>query len=271
MHMICFPWMHPEAAPEAARRGVRFLDPGLSDTREPESLWMPEGLPLDRKEAARYAKEALSFGERFQDHKELEYLRAAGLEDFFSGTSSSLSDELERRLKARDGDAGDTDSEQKKRGQMVLLLGWMLEDNALQAREGERQYNTMMSELRDTLGLEDSSEWQSLGFRNVSVSAGEGMSSPWSGIMPWFLLFLPGDGILFVQDGAIQTELRENCAEAVSLSEASGLDELKRFAGEHGLSGDILVDSGWRLALKSRPDPEMAWLDREYIVFLERS
>ncbi|MEF8942483.1 MAG: hypothetical protein V5B78_06765 [Desulfohalobiaceae bacterium] len=270
MHMICFPWMHPEATPETARRGVRFLDPGLGDSRESESLWTPEGLPLDRKEAARYAKEALSFGERFQDHKELEYLRAAGLEDFFSGTSSSLSDELERRLKAQDGETGDTDGEQRKRGQMVLLLNWMLEDNALQAREGERQYNTMMSELRDTLGLEDSSEWQGLGFRNVSVSTGEGVSSHWSGIMPWFLLFLPGDGILFIEDGAIQAELRENCAEAVSLSEASGHEELKRFAGEGGLSGDILVDSGWRLALKSRPDQEMAWLNREYTVFLER-
>lgn len=268
--MICFPWMHPEAAPEAARRGVRFLDPGLGDSRQRESLWTPEGLPLDRKEAARYVKEALSFGERFQDHKELEYLRAAGLEDFFSSTSSSLSDELERRLKTWDGETGDTDSEQRKRGQMVLLLGWMLEDHALQARKGERQYNEMMTELRDTLGLEDSSEWQALGFRDVSVSMEEGGASRWSGLMPWFLLFLPHDGVLFVEDGAIQEDLRENCAETVSLSEASGHEELKRFAGERVLSGDILVDSGWRLALKNRPDPEMAWLDREYTVFLER-
>lgn len=270
MHMIHFPWMHPEAAPEAARKGVRFLDPGLGDSRDPEALWAPEGMPLDRKEAERYVNEALSFGERFQDHKELEYLRAAGLEDFFSGTSSSLSDELERRLKTGDGEAGGTDEEQRKRGQMVLLLNWMLEEHALQARKGERQYNEMMNKLRDSLGLEDSSEWQSLGFRDPSVNMEEGEASRWSGLMPWFLLFLPGDGILFVEDGAIQTELRQNCAEAVSLSEASGHEELKRVAAERGLSGDVLVDSGWRLALRSRPDPEMVWLDREYTVFLER-
>mgnify|MGYP006896935082 CR=1 FL=1 len=268
--MIHFPWMHPEAAPEAVREGVRFLDPGLGDSRDRESLWTPGGLPLDRKEAARYVNEALSFGQRFQDHKDLEYLRAAGLEDFFSGTSSSLSDELERRLKAGDGGAVEADEEQRKRGQMVLLLNWMLEDHALQARKGERQYNTMMSDLRETLGLEDSKEWHDLGFRDLSLNMEEGGASRWSGLMPWFLLFLPDGGYLFVQDKAIQAELRENCAETVSLTEASGQEELKRFAGERGMSGDILVDSGWHLALMSRSDPEMAWLDREYTVFLER-
>jgi hypothetical protein len=270
MHLIHFPWMHPEGAPQAARLGVRFLDPGLGDGRETERFWRPDGLPLDRREAERYVKEALSFGERFQDHKDLEYLRAAGLEDFFSGTSSSLSDELERRL-GKKGGAQDPEGVQIRRGQMVLLLNWVLEEKFLEARSGEREYNAMMSELRETLGLEDSLDWSRLGFRDASGSLGDPHSSRWSELLPWFFLFLPRDGVLYTDGEPIRSELRENGAETAPLPEMRGYEELKQFVREQGMDGDLVVDAGWRLALRNRSDPEMPWLDRHYAVFLGRS
>jgi hypothetical protein len=266
MHIMYFPWMHPEGDPHAAAAGVSFLDPGIGGGHQAECFWVPEGLPLDRQQAMRYVQEALSFGERFQDHKELEYLRAAGLEDFFTGTSSSLSDELERRIRDQDGETEEL--ERRKRGQMVLLLSWMWEEKLLETRSGEREYQAMMSELRENLGIEDSETEDQLGLGDLSGSLGTQDPSRWSGLMPWFLLFLPPDGVLYIRDRGIQEELRENGMQTAELSEDSQYGELKRFIRERGVRARLGLGPGWRLALKSRSDPDMPWLDREYTLLL---
>jgi len=270
MHVIYFPWMHPEGAPHAADMGLRFLDAGLGDDRWAESLWIPRELPLDQRQASRYVQEALSFGEQFQDHKELEYLRAAGLDDFFSGTSSSLGDELQRRLREQNGGGEGPERELRKRGQMVLLLNWMREDKLLEVQSGERQYQAVMSELRETLGMEESGNANQAVSRDVPGGSGGRDPSRWSGLMPWFLLFLPADGVLYIEDGAIQGELRENGMETVPWSQASGYEELGRFVRERGMKCDLSVCPGWRLALLSRPDPEIPWLNREYPLLLRK-
>ncbi len=270
MQMIYFPWMHSEGAPRAFGLGVRFLHPGVGDDRQSQEFFVPEGLPLDRRSASRYMQEALSFGERFQDHKELEYLRAAGLEDFFSGTSSSLSDELQRRLGKSDR-MEDPERQRTERGQMVLLLSWMLEEKLLEARSGERQYSELVDELRTSLGMEDGKGGDPLDFTELSGALKGPDSSSWPGLMPWFLLFLPEDGILYIDDGAIQASLAENGVETVPVTEASGYEELKGFALERGVKGDLAVTAGWRLSLKSRPEPDMPWLDGNYTVIFGRS
>ncbi|MCF8086095.1 MAG: hypothetical protein K9J48_04305 [Desulfohalobiaceae bacterium] len=270
MHVIYFPWMHPEGAPHAAGMGVSFLDPGLGGSRQAECLWVPEDLPLDRRQASRYVQEALSFGEQFQDYKDLEYVRAAGLNDFFSGTSSSLSDELERRLREHSGERDNPEEERKRRGQMVLLLHWMWEDKLLEVQSGERKYREVMSELRENLGMEESENSDGYGSRDLSGGLAGQDPSRWSGLMPWFLLFLPADGILYIEDEAIQEELRENGMEPVPWSQLSGYEELGRFVRERGVNCEPSVCEGWRLALKDRPDPEMPWLNREYALLLRK-
>jgi hypothetical protein len=268
MHVVYFPWMHPEGASHVAGTGVSFLDPGLGSGRGADGFWVPGDLPLNSREALRYMQEALSFGERFQDPKELEYVRAAGLEDFFSGTAPSLSDELERRLREQAGGSQDQEQAWKKRGQMALLLNWMWEEKLLEVQSGEQHYYTVMSQLRENLGVKEAEGGDDLGLRKLSESPGGGDPSRWPGLMPWFLLFLPADGVLYIDDRRIREELGENGIEPVSLSRVSGYEEVKRLVGERGMACDLGLGPGWRLALRSRPEPEMPWLDWEYPVLL---
>jgi len=269
MQLIYFPWMHPECAPHAASLGVRFLDPALEGGQREGLFWTPEGLPLDRRQAKRYIEEALSFGEQFQDYKELEYLRAAGLEDFFSGTTSSLSDELKRRLGEHEDERDDPVQERKKQGQMALLLSWMLEDKLLQADSGEREYRSMMAELRKSLGLEDSGEPGPYDGEEDLGEWGAGFSR-WANLMPWFLLFLPREGILYLEDEEIWRSLQDNGLKSKPLPDISGYEELQTWVRGNDINGELGVGEGWRLALLTGPDGNLSWLDREFPLFFRR-
>jgi len=261
--------MHPEGAPRAASLGVRFLDPGLEGNQQEGLFWTPEGLPLDRRQAKRYIEEALSFGEQFQDYKELEYLRAAGLEDFFSGTTSSLSDELKRRLGEQGDEREDPEQERRQQGQMVLLLSWMLEDKLLQVDSGEQEYRSMMAELRESLGMEDSGEPRP-NDEEEDLGAWVADFSRWANLMPWFLLFLPREGILYLEEEEIWRSLEDNGLESKPLPDFTGYEELQTWAREKGISGELGVGEGWRLALMTGPDGNLSWLDREYPLFFRR-
>ncbi|MCF8030359.1 MAG: hypothetical protein K9K39_05640, partial [Desulfohalobiaceae bacterium] len=88
--------------------------------------------------------------------------------------------------------------------------------------------------------------------------------------MPWFLLFLPREGVLYLEEEEIWRSLQDNGLKSKPLPDFSGYEELQTWAREKGISGELGLGEGWRLGLLTGPDGNMPWLDKEYPLFFRR-
>ncbi len=272
MVTLFFPCMHPQLLPGSPPQGVYLLDPGLGDENADPRLWKPQSLPLSRKEAERYVREALDFGERFKDPKDLAHLGAAPPDDFYSGSGLSLKSELGRAVFPSRETLEQQSYTNRLQGQMSLLLAWVLEERLLELQGLEGEVLQGWSGLRSSLGLEDEPEL-SLASEKLDdlFTSDSGAVTAWPRILPWFLLFLPRSGRLLVSHQEIKQDWEEWGMEWTELSGESREQVLSR----DELFGPRLFTAtapGWRLCLAKRPDSERPWLDEEVtVVFAERA
>lgn len=270
MLILSFPWMHPEGVGDFHLERVKFLDPGLDFYQGDERFWVPEGMPMTRQDAQRYINEALAFGERVREPRDLAYLKAGAPKDFFAGTSQSLASEMRNSLQQEE-QAAESLEESLLQGQMVLLLNWTLEEKILESRDMENDYREKMTELRRILDAEEEGEASS-GELYSGQAAGrrEERLLSWSGLLPWFLLFLPRDGALFLTEEGIGEEMREHGIDWEPLLEVAGYENLKGWARRSDMALDICREAGWKLMGSSRPDPRKPWLEEEYCLLCPR-
>jgi hypothetical protein len=258
--------MHPQLVPGRLPQGASLLNPGLLEKAQDASFWKPEGLPLSPKEAGRYVQEALDFGERFKNPKDLAHLGAAPQDDFYSESGLSLKSELGQAVFSGPGGPEGRSAKPALQGQMTLLLARVLEERVLELKGLGEAVREGWNGLRSSLGLEDEQERVLPSARLDDLFAADsGAFTAWPGLLPWFLLFLPRQGQLLVSHHEIKTEWEEWGIEWTELPPGSRMGELS----SDELPGRRLLTArapGWQLCLAKRPDPERPWLDQEFTV-----
>lgn len=265
MVTLFFPCMHPQLLPGSLPQGISFLNPGLMEPAEDARFWKPDALPLSPKEAGRYVQEALDFGERFKNPKDLAHLGAAPPDDFYAESGLSLKSELGQAVFSEPRGRERRESTALLQGQMTLLLAWVLEERILELQDLGEEVREGWNGLRSSLGLEDEEERALASGRLDDLFASDsGALTAWPGLLPWFLLFLPRQGQLLVSHPEIKTQWEEWGIEWTELRPGSRSGEVLSEA----LPGRIMTARapGWRLCLAKRPDPERPWLDEEVSV-----
>ena len=256
MQCLYFPVLHKELARSSLPAGVFLLDPGLAPA-ESGPYWRPPDLPMGGEESERFIRECLDFGDRFRDPSDLASLAAQGPEDFFSGTSMSIRHQLRRRM---EHEGQESAFATRLQGQMMLLLAWFAEEKGLEMQELDRGLQAQWQSLQEAMGMDGGTRPPGQG-HFLSASGPELIS--WRKLLPWFLLFLPRNAALYVQDEEIVQEWIEfGVGFAPPEGGRTGSD-----CGTCAGQGVLIASApGWRLALHRSSAPQRPWLSREYRV-----
>lgn len=265
---------------------ARFMNPGVPDSADigAGSLWNPPDLPFGRREARAYLAEMQRFGTYFRRPGDIGYFGAAGVDDFFTGTSLDMSAEM-RELEALAGRdvSGDKAKEEEaarcenlRRAQQFLLLAWTYEGHAAELEDIGKNVDSRWDSLGRILGGDDEAEsGQSLeefadNLPGILREGGEAVSAddfpaaPWRPLLEAMAAFIPAGTALYVESEGVVLELEEAGLplinglpqELAAACPASGSDEISRLTkGLRSLSTPV-----YRLLNLSEAPAEKPWL-----------
>ncbi|GAU09530.1 hypothetical protein [Desulfoplanes formicivorans] len=206
--MIHFPLMHPQLLPDSLPDAIRLMDPGCVEQGEGETAryFRSGDLVYEDRLARQFLQDSLEFGEQFKQASDAAYFRAGSMENFFSGSMQEIKSELLSPPK-------DGAEELKKKmtdAQLLLLLGFHLEEQMLELGALQHKINTSVRDFEENLGM---SEDDQCGFGANFSSHGPGtlahMSMDWRRLVIPFLWFVPGQAGLVVSDLLILTSLED--------------------------------------------------------------
>lgn len=221
--LVFFPCMHAEFVPESFRNTARFLNPGIN--REQPGTFTPEGYILDPKQAGLSLNQFYGFGEQFTNPKDMEYYAVKGFEDFYSETTMAIKSEL------TGGGRTEEDKQKEKclQMQLMLLLGFALEERILDMARLEEKTAQVRKKFEHSLGLEDEDREFDL-FPRSDPAGYLNQSMKWERLFPSFAYFLPPEMPLLLWDGRIIREIKSRALN--SEPEQADLSELKEYAPE---------------------------------------
>lgn len=223
--LVHFPCLAPEARTEDRAPGLAravFLDPGLRKDPDSAVFMVPQDLPMDRRQARAWLAQSLEYAGRFEHRGDLTAVSAAGVDDFYSGSSL----DIQSRLRSMDGAAavapGPGDGEDagltaRRRAQMVLLLAAGLQERLAEIAALDRRLGDAWQGLTDSLGLEEDDEGlPHVVDVNPGTSAAMSMSErldeqglSWPLLLESVFCFLPQDAALVVSDAALLEAWRD--------------------------------------------------------------
>lgn len=279
MH-LCFPLMHPELLPEAARavlpESLRFLDPGLGDPKSAAHL-LPEAAPFDRRTARALLADTLRYGESVANPRDLLARSLAQQAETLAGEGSGLVQrEVERSLfgapvaAAAGADAGEAGPALAalRQGQMLLLLAWSLEERLLELRTIDAGLRSSWARLDASVSQGDLEPDPVVGAGDdeadlEALALGRELSGmrpfedtqfavPWRTLLEPFLLLAPGATLCAV--------LPEICGVLADAGVAEAPAELVPGASR------VFRDAAWRLMGLGRLPEARPWLAAELTV-----
>jgi hypothetical protein len=276
--ILHFPSLHPGLAARPPFAGLSFLDPGAGAPAG-GAMFRPDALPLDERTAQAYLREFIQFGGQFKDLRELSAYGAAGIEDFYAGTSMSIRSDLTALDRGTvPGTGGEKDRDALVRAQLTLILAWSMEERVAEMQGLNDKVRCAWSGFGRTLGLDEGQEDEEdaaglAGLKDVLMSQAPTVSLdeftlPWRTVLEAILAFLPDGAVLLSYDPSIREEMEE-----FGLAFApAGQADLARL----GLAEGVFADGelAWTeapghrlLARRGRPEGP-AWLERSRRVLL---
>ncbi|WP_043600471.1 hypothetical protein [Solidesulfovibrio magneticus] len=266
--LLHFPCLTPAVSSDGVP-GVRFLDPGLGEPGDPELL-RPADLPLSQEELAGFLREFERLRRETKNPKDLALLAGAGGGHFFSETSFAVREALEDQL-----NPGRVALRRAKQAQLALCLAAMIEHSVLELAEAGSLDEDFRKDLAESLGIEDGDDdddtamvlaaaFSSDGGLPTPATLADEFRPPWRQLLSPFWAIAPVETGLFIDDPEI----------AATLQDADlGFDDVAPEAFPAlfpGGSPDAPLiaarPSGYRLAGRTRPDPEAPWLDMTRLV-----
>ena len=208
---IFFPHMHRRLVDSSVPKSVFFLDPGLRQGESP-GYWRPEDLPLDGRALRQFREQALAFGRNVRSPSDLAYFKVAGMDDFYSGSTSSIKSELTSMQKNQPAEAPDL----RRAAQISLAMAYYLEEDLLHLQETDKRINAQWNSLETVLGL-DGDDDPLVRRPDLAVSRTEAF--PWKPLLPAFVRMVSEHMVLFCLDSEVVDWVREN---AVSLEQVAG-------------------------------------------------
>lgn len=277
--LLSFPELLPQSRRQAVP-GLRFVDPGLSLGDDPESLYTPRGLPLDRDTARLWLAQATGYAGMFEpgDLRTAEAAAKAGTsEDRWGDPTRQIIDDLLAmgRGAAPSGASGrsgaDADAQggadnQLLRAQSVLLLAWERERGLADAGASGQDYEGVLGRFAESLGLEPDEVDDVPGAPGLGLARDEalyGAPGDWRPLLGAMLRLLPPDAVLCTDNPSVAETWAD---EDVPLAPATA-EELAALAP--GLEpGPWLAGRcpGWRLLGRAHADEDQSWLSAERVV-----
>jgi hypothetical protein len=220
---VFFPCMHADFIPEPIRDAALLLNPGIN--REQPGTFTPDGYILDPKQAGLRLNQFYGFGEQFTNPKDMEYYAVKGFEDFYAETTMAIKSELTGGGRTEE----DKEKEKALKMQLMLLLGFALEERILDISRLEDKTVQVRKKFEQSLGLED--EDREFDFFPQSDPAGTlDQSMKWQKIFPSFAYFLPREMSLLLWDGRIIQEIKSEAQHPEA--EKSNLPGLEQYGAE---------------------------------------
>lgn len=260
--IVHFPCLVPEALTPGAPAAL-LLEPGLRKSPDRDVFLVPDGLPMDRRQAKAWLAQSLEFADRFQHRGELSAVSAVGLDDFYSGSSL----DIQSQLRSMDGaPAGDDLADQaRRRAQMVLLLAAGLEERLAEISALNQKLGNAWQGMAESLGLEEDDDQRLTHVMDVAPGAPD--ASPldvldeyglsWPMLLEAVCCFLPQDAALVVTDPSLLRAWRDK-----------GIDLSAPAEPMAGWGSGALVGSAPARVWSGREKmpPDMPWLDQERTV-----
>ena len=208
--LLSFPNLHPELWTGGPLEGLRFFDPGLTES-PCDGGFRPNGLPLDSKTATALINDCIKFGEQFKDPSEMAYFGAQTADEFYEGSSMSIRTQLERQFD--DGKGGKLEREEKDaraKAQFVLLLAWFFEERMMELAGLEQGVKDSWKSMDRTMGVDEDDQLdkrvRDLGnteSHTGGTSDGHTVRLPWQRIIEALPIFLPKGTVLVCSDSEI--------------------------------------------------------------------
>ncbi|MFZ5428367.1 MAG: hypothetical protein ACOZEN_15485 [Thermodesulfobacteriota bacterium] len=257
--LVNVPGLHHESS-DKAPSGVRHLNPGLP-AAESGVYFTPAGLPMAPPVVKAMLAQFAQLARESRSVADISAFAAGQYNDFYSGGSHAIKDELEA---ARSGRQKDIErAKALSRAQTELCLAWALEEYSLELAGLDDKLKSQWDTFSKNLGLDeedvqDEDQAALAGARPSLVP--DAPRVPFAVLVDAVLAFLPSGCGLYCAGKAILADWEEY---GVSFSEASP-ETLSRF----GLSGSFREAQapGHLLCLARRPDPSRPWLDEPRIV-----
>ncbi|WP_156939600.1 hypothetical protein [Desulfocurvus vexinensis] len=268
--LIHFPELLPSSRCEAVP-GVRHLDPGFPAGLAPEVGYLPPGLPLDARAAARWLAQATGYAGLFAPGA----LRAAeaaakapGADPYGDPTRVIVGElaALEGLGPAPQGAAPGADTS-RLRAQAVLLLACERERALAEVRTLGAAHGGAVERLGATLGLEPEDMDELAAAGGLALDDGEEPAyaepAQWQPVLGAMLRLLPPQAVLYADAAPVVEAWREA---GVPLAPVAGA-ELARLLPGAPAGGWLLARCpGYVLMGATRPLAEAPWLDGERTV-----
>ncbi|MBI4807072.1 MAG: hypothetical protein HY795_17800 [Desulfovibrio sp.] len=253
--LVNVPALNPGSAPDAPS-AVRFLNPGVPVPGHDASLYKPDNLPMNDAVVKAMLAQFAQLARETKNLGDISALVSGHFENFFSGTSFAIKDDLRAALS---GSAREIEMRKAlSRAQTELCLAWALEDAAFELASLKDKLDAQWSTFEKSLGLEEEDALEG----SAAALAGakpdltpDGPKIPLAVLMESILAFVPDGQGLYCADENILADWAEY---GVAFSEASA-ETLARF----GLEGEWrqALAPGYTLCLNKRPDASKPWLD----------
>ena len=223
--VVYFPLMHAELAPREISPKVLFLDPGCvapEDQKEARHF-RPANLPFTDAHARAFLRDSLEFGNQFKRPADMAWLQAGPMENFFSGSMQEIKSEL---LSPGDKQARE-ESKVIADAQLVLLLGFHLEERMMELDGLESRINGSVADFGQSLGLDEEDQFPfdpALTGQNIRPD----FTPDWRRLLSPFMRFLPDHACFVLTDPDILSDL---VAEGMHLALCSAKDVAPFFPG----------------------------------------
>jgi|JTFO01.1.fsa_nt_gb hypothetical protein len=215
--MIHFPFMHPELVPGYLPASIMLMDPGhVPHAKDSQPRYFRStDLVYEDRLARKFLEDSLEFGAQFKHASDAAYYQAGKMNDFFSGSMQEIKSEILSSQK------DDTEEVKKKRvdAQLLLLLGFHLEEQMLELGALENRITTSVRDFEENLGM---SEDDQHGFGpDFCAHKQKTLASPtmdWHRLVAPFVRFVPENCALVITDPLIWASMQEQGLQSSPIS-----------------------------------------------------
>ena len=218
MLMCHFPSMHPDLVPSYLPASIKLMDPGCAGQAEDSEnrYFRSPDLVYEGRLARKFLEDSLEFGAQFKHASDAAYFQAGQMNDFFSGSMQEIKSEILAPTK------DDSEAVKKKMAdaQLLLLLGFHLEEQMLELGSLQHKINTSVRDFEENLGMsEDDQCGFGPDFCRKDQGGLPGPAMDWHRLVTSFLRFMPEKAALVVSDILILAVMQDNGLEPTSAME----------------------------------------------------
>jgi len=247
MKKIFFPTLHMELIDEKILKQVTLIDPGLLEEKSSKlNYYRPKQFPLNAKEAKQYLRDFLTYGDFFENPKEIK--QNFIMQIFKADTEKPTN--LKSLIKK-----GYWETEKVDYfliAQLTLLLQWTMEERILELQKIDSEIEQDLLHLKETIGDNITlNNFQNTSNRSHLLSQLNTLL-PYEKLLPWFFLILDNEWVL-ITDVDDLYEMWVDFGIKFTLVE----DKIELYQA---------MDYGYRFIFKKKPHEKFTWLNKKYKV-----